>query len=289
VNACDICGCGVGSYYIGILPEFSKKIIGLRFRYNTLRTHIGAGGTSSYLTTDETYRTAEVWGGWTIGKKFRMMGYIPVSSNEKFNQGEKLSRTGVGDIGIQGFYQAFNRQKIVGQKLLVHSLWFGAGIKAPFGKYDGSEKQNSEETANIFQLGTGSTDFTFNAMYDLRIMDAGINTTTSYKLNTGNKGRYRYGNKMNINSQVYYKFRVKKRLTLVPNTGILYEKANRDKDKGYEVDVSGGNILLSTVGMELTFKKIALGANWQVPLHQNLAEGFVKAGNRGMVHTSLMF
>ncbi|MEP7259425.1 MAG: transporter, partial [Flavitalea sp.] len=55
--ACDICGCGVGNSYIGILPDFNKRIIGLRYRYNSIFTHVGIGGASTYLTTDERYRT----------------------------------------------------------------------------------------------------------------------------------------------------------------------------------------------------------------------------------------
>ncbi len=85
--ACDICGCGIGSYYTGILPEFNKKILGLRYRYNSIQTHIGPGGITSYLTTDEKFRTTELWGGWTISKKLRLTGYIPFSFNEKLNQG----------------------------------------------------------------------------------------------------------------------------------------------------------------------------------------------------------
>jgi len=54
------------------------------------------------------------------------------------------------------------------------------------------------------------------------------------------------------------------------------------------VDVSGGNLLLGTLGIETTFKKLSLGANWQTPLSQNLANGFVKANNRMMVHVSFL-
>jgi hypothetical protein len=287
--ACDICGCGVGSYYVGILPEFSKKIIGLRYRYSSLRTHIGAGGVTTYLTTEEIYRTTELFGGWTIGNRFRIMGYVPVSFNEKLNQGFTSTKNGIGDIGVQGFYKLFASDKTVGAKRLVQSLWLGAGVKVPAGKYEAPDKSNSGETANIFQLGTGSTDLTLNAMYDLRLQDAGINLAASYKVNTGNQEKYRYGNRFSANAGAYYKFRITQHIVVAPNAGISYEKAAPDEDHGYSVDVSGGKLLLGTVGFEAGFKKIAVGANWQSPISQELAGGFVKANDKAMVHVSFMF
>ncbi len=286
--ACDICGCGVGGYYIGILPEFSQKIMGVRYRYNNLLTHIGANGQTSYLTTDETYRTAELWGGWTLSKKFRVIGYIPVNINEKTNQGITSRKNGLGDIGVQGFYRLINQRKSVGNKLFVHSLWVGAGVKAPTGKYDAEQKNSEQQTANIFQLGTGSTDFTFNAMYDMRLQDAGLNTNISYKVNTKNKNSYQYGNKIGVNLQAYYKFRIKNMFTFAPNTGAMYETSKKDLDKNFSVDISGGDILLGTVGAEISFSKIAIGGNFQHPFQQNLANGFVKAKNRGMIHVSVI-
>ena len=288
VFACDICGCGVGSYYIGILPEFNKKIIGIRYRYNSLRTHIGAGGQTSYLTTRETFHTAELWGGWNISKKFRIMGYIPVSFNQKKNQEATTSKTGLGDIGVQGFYRLFDQRKSIASKLLVHSLWLGAGVKLPTGKYETPAKDQAAPSANLFQLGTGSLDFTLNAMYDLRIQDAGINTAVSYKINTANRDEYRYGNKFSASAQAYYKFRIMNAFTLAPNAGVLYETAEKDKDAGFEAGVSGGNVLLGTAGLEAAFSKFAIGAGFQHPMSQELAGGFVKANGRAMVHISFL-
>jgi hypothetical protein len=289
-KACDICGCGVGGNYIGILPEFHKHIFGIRYRTNSMLTHLGVGGNTTYLTTKERYRTLELWGGWNIGKKFRAMATIPYNFNERVNQGTTASKHGIGDISVSGYYQLLNGRKTIhSTKLLVQSLWIGAGIKLPTGKYDPADKQNTSSNANLFQLGTGSLDYTLNGMYDVRIQDVGLNMAASYKVNTSNKYGYSYGNKFNISAQAYYKIRVLKTWLVAPNAGIVYETTKKDVDNKILVDISGGNLLQATLGMELSYNKMAIGGNWQTPLSQNLANGIVKANNRAMVHISFLF
>ena len=288
LQACDICGCGVGNNYIGILPDFYKHIFGVRYRHNSLFTHIGVGGATTYLTTDEKYNIAEVWGGWTLGSKFRVMLNVPYSFNEKLNQGVLKNKNGLSDVSVSGYYQVLNkRKKVFTNKLLIQSLWIGGGVKLPTGRYNPADKSNSTQNTNLFQLGTASVDYSLAAMYDLRLQDAGINLSSSYKINKGNKYHYRYGNKFTLSTQAYYKLKIG-HITVAPNTGIQYEKGMQDTDNNFKVDLSGGNLLLGTLGIETSLKKVALGANFQTPLSQNLAGGFVKANNRLMVHVSFV-
>jgi len=105
--ACDICGCGVGSYYIGILPEYNKRFMGLRYQYKSLQTHLGPQGNVTPLTTDETYQTAELWSGWNIGTKFRVLAFVPYNFIKKTSQSTNVSRDGLGDIAIMGYYNVF--------------------------------------------------------------------------------------------------------------------------------------------------------------------------------------
>lgn len=288
-RACDICGCGVGSNYIGILPEFSKHVFGVRYRYNSLQTHIGAGGAITYLTTKERYSTMELWSGWNIGKNFRVMATVPYSFNERINQAVKNSKSGLADISFNGYYQLINkRSALKNNKLMVQSLWIGGGVKLPTGKYEPADKTSGGKNTNLFQLGTASTDFSLNAMYDLRIQDAGINIAAGYKMNTTNKYDYRYGNKWNSAAQFYYKIRLKKKVQLAPNLGMQYEYSDKDKDGLFDVDVSGGHVLSGTLGLEAAYKKIAVGANFQRPLAQQLANDIVKSGNRLMLHISFI-
>ncbi len=286
--ACDICGCGIGNSYIGILPDFHKHIFGIRYRYNSMMTHVGIGGSITYLTTKETYNTVEAWGGWNIGKKFRAMISIPYNFNERANQGITTTKNGIGDIALSGYFQLINsRHAVLNNKLLVQNLWIGAGIKLPTGKYNPSDKNSANNNFNLFQLGTGSNDFNISAIYDIRLQDIGINFVSGYKINKLNKYDYKYGNKFNINTQTYYKFRVKNKFTVAPNAGLQYERANKDVDKKFKVAVSGGNILLGTLGIEIAFKKLALGANFQTPFSQHLAHNIVKANNRLMLHIAI--
>lgn len=289
-KACDICGCGVGSYYIGILPEYNKQFVGLRYQHKTLQTHLGTNGQLTPLTTDETYQSAELWGGWNIGTKFRVLAFLPYNFIQKVSQAENASKSGLGDIAIMGYYNLFNKTGNLGSKLLVQSLWLGAGIKAPTGKYEPTERLAVTESPNNFQLGTASTDFTFNAAYDIRYNDLGLNANVNYKVNTENKYNYRYGNKLTTNVLAYYKFRLFHTFTAAPNAGVLYETSAKDvENKKYELDVSGGHSLAAIAGVEFTLKGISFGANYQNISSQNLAGGRALAGNRIMTHISIPF
>ncbi|SER88099.1 transporter family protein [Pedobacter rhizosphaerae] len=289
-KACDICGCGVGSYYIGILPEYNKRFFGLRYQYKTLQTHLGPRGERTPLATDETYQSAELWGGWNIGKKFRVLVFVPYNFNKRVSQDQQGTKTGLGDVALMGYYNLFSKTGTLGSKLLVQSLWLGAGIKTPTGKYEPAERLAIQESPNNFQLGTASTDFTFNAAYDIRYNDLGLNANVNYKINTQNKYEYRYGNKLTTNVLAYYKFRIFQSFTVAPNAGILYETSAKDVESNkYEVAVSGGHSLAAIAGLEFAMKGISFGANYQNIRSQNLAGGRAFAGNRIMTHISIPF
>jgi hypothetical protein len=287
---CDICGCGVGSYYIGILPDFNKRIIGLRYRYNQMSSHLGVNGSTSYLTSSEQYQTVELWVAWNLGPKFRIMANIPQNFNKRTNQAGVNKKAGLGDISFNGFYQLLNKRTVVkSRKLLVQSLWVGAGLKLPTGEYNPADKQNTTSASNLFQLGTASFDYSFNLMYDIRYDDAGLNLNSSYKFNSQNKYEYSYGNKFNLSVQAYYKWRMVKHLSVSPNAGILIETSKNDIDQRIQVYASGGQIVMATLGAETIHKSIAFGFGFQTPVSQQLANGMVSSGSRFFGHVSYLF
>lgn len=288
--ACDICGAGAGSAYMGILPDFKKRFIGLRYQHNGVSYHLGPGGEPTYLTTTERFNITELWGAANIGKRFRLAAFIPYNFIERTNQQENSRTQGLGDITVIGYYQLFNIQKTFKTKTLAQVLWIGGGVKSPTGKYNPEEKNIGQSSLNTFQLGTGSVDFSVNAMYDIRLQNLGFNINSAYKINTANKYDYRYGNKFTLNMLGYYRFAINEKLAISPNSGVLFETASKDwKTKDIQVWETGGHSLMGAIGTELNIGRMSLGANFQTPLAQSLGERKVKAKNRGMVHISYTF
>jgi len=288
--ACDICGCGVGSYYLGILPEYNKRFGGFRYQHKTLITHLGPLGQRTPITSDETYQSVELWGGWNIGEKFRVLAFVPYNFNNRVAQTGNGYKSGLGDVAVMGYYNLFNSRNTLGTQLLVQSLWLGAGIKVPTGKYEPGERTLMSESPNNFQLGTASTDITLNAAYDVRLMDLGLNLNANYKINTANRYDYRYGNKFTTNALLYYKIRLFDKMTVSPNAGVLYETSQQDIESNkYTVDVSGGYVISLIGGLEANLGRFSAGANYQSIASQKLANNRVNAGNRLMVHVSVAF
>ena len=292
-KACDICGCGVGGYYIGLLPDFSKRFMGVRYQFNRLTTQLDIHGNRTALTTDEKYQSMELWGAWNIGQRWRVLAILPYNFNEKYTEGNDLTRkkNGLGDVVINGYFKLFDgSQTTANSKLLVQSLWLGMGVKLPSGAYDVQEQQNAVATnPNIFQLGTGSLDFIPSLMYDIRLQDFGINANASYKINTENKDDYRYGNKFAANAAAYYKISLGMDKRLAPNLGLSYERQQKDHAMGYKVEETGGHLLNASVGLEANFKRVSVGASFQTPLNQDLGKGRIDAGNRVLTHISFAF
>ncbi len=285
-RACDTCDCSTGNQYIGILPDFSKLAFGLRYHYSSVHSRVYTGG-SKYLTTLEKYNTVELWGAWNITDKIGIMGSVPYRFEEFNNQVATTSKNGLGDIYFLGYYKLFHHSHTVKSgKLLVQNLWFGAGIEVPTGKYNPSDKSVLNDTVNLYQLGSGSTDVPFNVIYNICLPDAGLNVSSMYKINTVNKYVYEYGNRFNVNAQTYYKFSIKHKVAVMPDIGIQFENFQRSMDHHDWVEASHGNLITGTIGVQANFKTISIGGNFETPLQQNVGDGIIKFNNTCMVQVS---
>lgn len=283
--ACEICGGGLGSNYTGLLPNFNKRFVGVRYHFNQVYTQLDISGNKTALTNKEKYHTAELWSAWNLGTRWRLMAILPYSNIQKYSFGteQQSSKSGLGDINLSGYYNVLNKSEIITQ-----SLWLGAGAKLPTGEYNKDEFVNTN-TANIYQLGTGSVDFIGSLNYDVSLNNIGLNTNISYKVNTKNGDDYRYGNKLTLNVSIYYNTSLRDGVKLRPNVGIQYDKQARDQTMGYKIEQTGGYNTNLNIGLESTIKNIAIGFSYQAPLTQSVSNGRTELVNKFLTHLTFTF
>ncbi len=286
-HACEICGCGVGNFYLGLLPNFDKRFIGIRYQYLDYKTVIKDDNTQF---SKDKYQTIELWGGWNLGEKWRLMTFVPYHVNSQVTDDGNKSNSGIGDITLLANYSLLHHYHLkANKKTTEQQLWIGGGIKLATGKYNVDLQSPDANIGDVnSQMGTGTTDFLINSSYNVRFGKWGVNTTANYKINTTNKDHYYFGNRFIVNSLAFYSLPVK-HIVISPNAGLLFEHAAGNYLHDAKIDQTGGHALFALAGIELSVKKMAAGINAQLPLTQNFAEHQTNSRLRGMAHISLAF
>lgn len=280
--ACDICGCSSGNYFIGTFPLFRKHFMGLRYTFRSFRSRLATDNTQF---SNDFYQTTEIWGGFNVGRKWQIIGFIPYNINKQISDDGVQQNSGLGDITLIANYKLFDKRN--GNKhgkMVSQQLWIGGGLKLPTGKFNVAAAEIIHSAND--QAGTGSLDYILNTMYTLHINDWGINSSINYKVN-GSANTYRFGNRLSASSFVFHSLSAKK-ATFNPNAGLLYEELDANRLNRVKVADTGGYTFLASAGLDLIFRKLAVGFNLQAPFAQRLSNDQTNARFRGMAHITML-
>lgn len=284
--ACDICGCGTGNYYIGLLPQFNQKFIGVRYQYKYF--------TSSMKDmpdqfSKDWFQSTELWGGFNIGKKWQVLAILPYQFIHQKTDDGIMNSKGLGDAALMVNYKLFDLASTTSsKKLITQQLWIGGGIKLPTGKFNADVAAAEIIALANSQVGTGSTDFMLNLSHNLRISQFGLNTSFNYKINGANTDKYKFGNRFSASSFAFYAIS-KNKTVISPNIGLMYEHSSYNTLQKTRVQETNGYLIAASAGIEFGINKISVGANVQLPVAQNFASGQTKLGSRAMLHVSYSF
>lgn len=279
-KACEICGSSHGNSYIGILPHFKNRFIGLRYQFNTYRTRL-ADDPSEF--SRDYFQSVEVWTGFSLSKRLQLLAFLPFNRNHQVSDNGTTNISGLGDISVLLNYKLWSKNSSGNNKNPAQELWIGGGLKLPTGHFEIEPGDPDLASVANIQRGSGSSDLLLNLMYNLRAGNWGFTANTAYKINSQNRADYRFGNKFSFNSFVYRSFTSGNHF-VSPNLGFLYENSRPSRLDNSKIDLTGGSLLLGSAGIEFGFPKIALGLNIQAPVHQDFAEGQTKCRVRGMAH-----
>lgn len=288
-HACDVCGCALGGGYYGILPQFNKNFVGLRWsqaKFYAYMNHQGEYLGEEY--SNDTYNKLELWGRFYVTKRFQVFAFVPYAFNEMNGSHQAVSNSGLGDITVVGNVILLNTGTSETAKWK-HTLMAGGGVKLPTGAND--LEDNGTLVNPNFQLGTGSVDFLTSLVYTLRYQKGGVNLETGYKINTRNNDDYLFGNQFYASTQLFYWQNVKS-FSFLPNAGLFYEQAVHHRKGRALQSNTGGSALFATAGLETYFKTISLGVTFKHPVRQSFnsdAIADISARDRVVVSLSYNF
>lgn len=271
-HACDICGSNPNSMYVGLLPNYTNHFVGLKHRFVKFETE---HNDKQEYGQDVLHETT-LWGRYNLNKKIQIYASIPYLINDRIDNHTSYVIHGLGDVSILANYTLIDNSDSLNGKLY-HFLQTGAGIKLPSGQSD--LIANGNTVIPMLQLGTGSTDFLANVFYMMRIKKLGWSFDGNYKWNTTGANDYRMGNSLNANLRCFYWYQRPKH-AWVPSVGLGWEHMEANIDRGIERELTGGNALLSSIGVTLFKNNFSIGSQLQLPIYQSINSGYTQGSFR---------
>ncbi|HMX38786.1 MAG TPA: hypothetical protein PK971_14895 [Saprospiraceae bacterium] len=287
-SACDACGCSIGGNYFGILPQFHRHFVGIRWAEQSFQSahSVGAAEAGRYAT-QERFRTVDLLARFYPSRRVQVLAVLPFHHFQR-QEGSTLTHArGLGDAVLLGNYIVLNTGDSLGRHWQ-HSLTLGGGLKLPTGPHQLRDGQGTALLANM-QPGSGSTDVLLSAAYTLRRGAWGFNADALGRLNTANAQGYRFGHRLSASAKFFYWTRWGKRLTLLPNAGVFADAAQRNRSGGEQVEATGGYLVLGTGGLDVYAGRFSVGFTYQQPLHQQLGQGQIRASQRWMTTLNYLF
>lgn len=261
-KTCDVCGCAMGAFSQGIMPDYSAHFVG--FRYNWSQFHAQINHDYPELPTEsstDTYQRFDLVARYNLTKKVKLNLSVPYVYNTMQGTHQSITNSGFGDPAVLVQYQFLNDSLVQKNRFLT----VGSGIKFPLGKSDLID--NGQLVNRNFQMGTGSFDFLITGNYFHRKNKSALSLESSYKINLQNADHYRFGNQFNLAANYVY-LTGKNKFSFLAYGGLYFEQASSHTENQVRVFNTGGLGIYSNTGVQVYVSKVRFSAGFQYPLYQ---------------------
>ncbi len=280
VFGCDICGCGAGGGFLGVLPQFQKNLIGYRYFQNRfLHPQTALNQTDGVFLLSDTYHINDLWMRYYATDKLQLFAFVPYRVHyRKYEDNSMQQISGVGDIQINLLQEILN-QAADADRLFRH-IWFaGGGLRMPTGLYMQRDPKGRMYPLP-FQTGIGAWAFQFQNLYILRFRNLGIQSDVLYRYAMINELEYKLGDFFQTGGNVFYWWQVSPNLALLPLVGYQYETSGQDTEFGRPKTNTGGAFGFGSAGVDVYYKRAIFQFFTQLPIHSSVAGSQPGVGTR---------
>lgn len=268
IEDCDACGCAVGGGASGFDAFLNPRFVGIRSMAQQYTSALAESLQGQKMK--EHYHSLQIWARLPIGERWEVFGSIPYHHHTRQN-GARQEITGLGDLHVSAAF------RILGHSTQGHRLYAGGGLKMPWAKFDQNLTQWGYNPS--FQLGTGSWDWNFILHHSFVKGRWATQLSLDYSLKGQNPKYYRFGDQLNLGVGLYY-LKNFGRVLFSPRLGLQYENYAQNVQVGQYVPHTGGYILVSKGGAEVSYRRISWGIEVQLPIAQDLSAGQVGMNQR---------
>ncbi len=286
-NACDICGCGAGGSFMGMIPQFGKNQIGFRHTYRTFthpNTILNVNGQSRVLR-DENFQS-DISLRFFKGQRWQFMGVVPLRQHIRHETLRTTRINGVGDISASVHYIIVNNSDSMDVKWK-NLVMLGAGVMLPTGKYM-QRDETKVMLPILFQIGSGAYQYFSNVYYTLRYQQWGLNVNAQYTLAMQNELKYQLGDRVQTMGGIFYKkdfswnkkktdpslplfdSKQKRTMSVLPSVGYAIEHSEKDREYDVIKPYTGGTQHLVYASLDFYFEKWALNLFAQQAFYNNI-------------------
>lgn len=284
IQACDICGCGIGTASFGIMPRFQGHFAGIRGQFRSFDSyHPPLFADSDPQISKERISTIELWSRIALGDRWQVFLNLPYQSVTKIEAGRKTLYAGAGDMAVMANYTLINRTD-ESRYTLLHALQVGSGIKLPTGRRNIAEADGY--IIRNLQPGIGAFAVPVNAIYTLRKGKAGLHAELNYQHFFRDKDNYRFGDRFQQSAGAFLISKAGK-VTMLPNAGLVYAFAAKDRKNGVPYDTSGGRAFSGRLGYDIYWRSVSFGLQALLPIWQQNVNGNVDLNSQ--LQATLLF
>lgn len=287
-SGCDVCGCSIGGNYFGILPQFHRHFVGLRWSEQSfISAHSLIAVREGRFESEEWFRSVDLLGRFYVAPRIQLMVLTPYHEFRRRESGVETRTKGLGDVSVMASYVLLDTGDSLHRRWK-HTLTFGGGAKIPTGRSNLTDAEGKTLHPNL-QPGSGTVDFMLSAAYTIRRGPWGLTADVLGRLNTANHRQdYQFGNRVSGSAKVFYWKNIRK-LVLLPNAGVFADAADANTGASNVTEGTGGSVALATFGLDMYAGHISAGFTFQQPVSQNLGGGKVKAHARWMATLNYIF
>ncbi|EIM78745.1 hypothetical protein A3SI_01706 [Nitritalea halalkaliphila LW7] len=262
-KACDACGCALGGFNFGTIPQNDSHFVGIRYAIAQFYAEQRHGREISH--SYDRYQRVDLMARIALSDRWQLNMVLPYMYNTMEGSHESEQLSGLADPMLMLNYKLLD-QKGNPMERWLHNLWFGGGVKAPLAEFRFSR---TEELVNPnFQLGSGSWDYVFLLNYTAMRKHFGLHVEAVYKYNTLNSQAYRFGNQYNMQTNLFYKSALGQ-WQLFPSAGLYHEFGGQHSHEGFLQGNSGGRLTMAQAGVQVQRGNWMMHANGQLPVAQH--------------------